>query len=308
MSAATTWGAALGGTVGLGCWLVAARLLARRPTLDRRLAPYLRPATHAPSTLEPRAPLTTIEQLLAPVMSDAVRLVERYGSPTADLRRRLRQAGRPADVTSFRAEQVVWAVTGTAAGLAAALLLVVVRQAPLVLALLVVALGAATGALGRDQVLTWQVGRRGRRLVAELPAIAELLALAVAAGEGALGALDRVTRTTAGALANELGTAVAATRTGVPLSRALDDVADRTGVPAVARFCEAVSVAVERGTPLAEVLRAQAQDAREAGRRELMETGGRKEIAMLVPVVLLILPVTVVFAAFPAVLALRLQL
>src|SRR5690606_9339240 len=148
----------------------------------------------------------------------------------------------------------------------------------------------------------------GRRLVAELPAIAELLALAVAAGEGALGALDRVTRTTAGALANELGTAVAATRTGVPLSRALDDVADRTGVPAVARFCEAVSVAVERGTPLAEVLRAQAQDAREAGRRELMETGGRKEIAMLIPVVFLILPVTVVFAIFPGLATLRIDL
>ena len=58
-------------------------------------------------------------------------------------------------------------------------------------------------------------------------------------------------------------------------------------------------VAVERGTPLAEVLRAQAQDVREAGRRALMEAGGRKEIAMMVPVVFLVLPVTVLFAVFP---------
>ena len=56
---------------------------------------------------------------------------------------------------------------------------------------------------------------------------------------------------------------------------------------------------MQRGTPLAEVLRAQAQDVREEGRRALMEAGGRKEIAMMVPVVFLILPVTVLFAVFP---------
>jgi tight adherence protein C len=41
-------------------------------------------------------------------------------------------------------------------------------------------------------------------------------------------------------------------------------------------------VALERGTPLAEVLRAQAADVREAGKRRLLESGGRKEIAMMV--------------------------
>ena len=67
-------------------------------------------------------------------------------------------------------------------------------------------------------------------------------------------------------------------------------------------------MAVERGTPLADVLRAQAQDVREAGRRELMETGGRKEIAMMVPVVFLVLPVTVVFAVYPGLAVLSLDL
>jgi tight adherence protein C len=50
---------------------------------------------------------------------------------------------------------------------------------------------------------------------------------------------------------------------------------------------------------VAEVLRAQAVDVREAGKRALMEAGGRKEIAMMVPVVFLVLPVTVLFALFP---------
>jgi tight adherence protein C len=56
---------------------------------------------------------------------------------------------------------------------------------------------------------------------------------------------------------------------------------------------------VERGTPLAEVLRSQAVDVREAAKRALLDTAGRKEIAMMVPVVFLVLPVTVLFALFP---------
>ena len=68
------------------------------------------------------------------------------------------------------------------------------------------------------------------------------------------------------------------------------------------------AVAVERGTPLAEVLRAQAQDVREEGRRALMEQGGRKEVLMMVPVVFLILPITVVFAVFPSLVVLRVGL
>ncbi len=58
-------------------------------------------------------------------------------------------------------------------------------------------------------------------------------------------------------------------------------------------------VATDRGTPLAEVLRSQAQDIRENSRQRLMEVGGSKEIAMMVPVVFMILPVTVLFALFP---------
>jgi tight adherence protein C len=47
------------------------------------------------------------------------------------------------------------------------------------------------------------------------------------------------------------------------------------------------------------VLRAQAMDVREAGRRALLETGGKKEIAMMVPVVFFVLPLTILFALFP---------
>ena len=53
-----------------------------------------------------------------------------------------------------------------------------------------------------------------------------------------------------------------------------------------------------------DVLRAQAVDVREAGKRALLEAGGRKEVSMMLPVVFLILPVTVLFALYPGLLTL----
>jgi tight adherence protein C len=135
--------------------------------------------------------------------------------------------------------------------------------------------------------------------MSELPTVADLLAVSVAAGESPSAALDRVARITSGDLGRELGGVLADVRTGTGLVVALDAMAGRVAVPAVTRFVDGIAVAVERGTPLADVLRAQASDAREVRTRMLMEIGGRKEIAMLVPVVFLVLPVTVLFALYP---------
>ncbi len=143
-------------------------------------------------------------------------------------------------------------------------------------------------------------------MVEEFPTVAELLALAVAAGEGPVSALDRVVRRSQGALSADLAAVLAAIRTGEPVADAFDRLAATTGVPIVARFAHGVAVAVERGTPLTDVLHAQAGDVREAGRRELIEQASRREILMMVPVVFIVLPVTVVFAFWPGLVGLSL--
>jgi tight adherence protein C len=53
------------------------------------------------------------------------------------------------------------------------------------------------------------------------------------------------------------------------------------------------------------VLQAQAQDAREESKRELLELAGKKEVAMLFPLVFLILPITIAFAIFPGIFVLQ---
>jgi len=99
---------------------------------------------------------------------------------------------------------------------------------------------------------------------------------------------------------------LAATRAGTPLIEALHEFSGRTELGPLVRFVDGIVVAVERGTPLADVLRAQAADVRDSAKRELMEAAGRKEIAMMVPLVFGVLPLTVIFAVYPGLAALDL--
>jgi tight adherence protein C len=296
-------GAALGLLAGTGlATAVAASPPLRRPRLDERLAPYLRedaPPSRLLADHRPLSPFPTVEHLLAPYLRRLARGVDRLVGGSASVRRRLLTAGRERTLEEFRAEQVIYGGLGLGVGLLVTAVAVASGRPQPVLLLLFCLLCVATGVLGRDHWLTRQVRARERQLAAEFPTVAELLALAVSAGEAPLAAVERVAGLGAGAFGVELRRLLADVRAGAPMTAALDALGSRTSVPAVARFTDAVAIAMDRGTPLADVLRAQAADAREAGKRALLEAGGRKEIAMLVPVVFMILPVVVLFALFP---------
>ena len=290
------------GAVGVGLVLTYAPPF-RSVRLVDRLAPFVHdtppPSRLLGTAIEPGL-LTAVRRVFGPVIADAARLVDRFLGGRAAVRRRLEALATGATVEDFWVEQVVWG----GLGLLGAALIAAVGSGwagglnVLSAALLCVA-GLLSGVLGRDWWLTQQVQRREELLLAEFPVVAELLALAVTAGESPVAAIARVARLSGGELARELGAALGRARAGVPLVEALQQVADRTSLDALARFIDGLLVAIERGTPLAEVLRAQAADVREAGKRRLLEAGGRKEIAMMVPVVFLVLPVTVLFALFP---------
>jgi tight adherence protein C len=299
----TATGAMLGLVGGIGAALAISRLpVLRRPSLEDRVGPYLRDPRR-PSRLlaeqRVRTPFPTLERIAAPIVADGVRLLDRWVGGTVSVRRRLDVLGGHMTLEQFRAEQLLWGGIGLATGLGAVVLLEARGGAhPVALALVVLACGVL-GVLAKDRRLTRDVRDREQRILLEFPTIAELLALSVAAGEGASGALERVTARSTGALADELGRALADARAGAPLLVALERLAERTSLVDLRRFVDGIVIAVERGTPLADVLRAQAVDVREAGRRRLIESGGRREIAMMVPVVFFLLPLTVVFALFP---------
>jgi tight adherence protein C len=306
----TLSGALLGGMAGLGLLLVVARVHSlRRVDLRVRVLPYLRDVRRVEARAGGGVPRGLAGSLAGPALAAAAARLESVLGGAATVRRRLERAGLAGTVADFRVEQVVWGLVGFAIAAAYALLESMQgASADDILPLLVLcALGFAAGVVVRDQRLTGQVRRRERAVMLEFPPVAELLALAVAAGEGPVAALGRVVARSSGALADELGHVLAAVRTGTPVSAAFDELAARTGVPLVARFAEGIAVAVERGTPLADILHAQAADVREAGRRELIESAARREVLMMVPVVFLVLPVTVVFALWPGAVGLTLM-
>ena len=306
-------GMLVGLVAGAGLCLVLAGVPAwRRTSLADRLAPHLRDVPRPSSLLRPGsragadrgagAQWAMVARLLAPRVAEGSRLhraLERLSGGGPTTARRLRQAGSSTSPEQFRAEQVLCGVAGLLLGVVVAAVLAATRGAPAVPLVVLVVVAGVGGVLARDWWLGVAVAARAQRIVAEFPTIAELLALSVAAGEGAVGALERVSSSASGELAGELRSTLAHARAGAPLVAALEGLAARTAVPVLARFVDGMATALERGTPLADVLRAQAQDVREASRRQLMEAGGKKEIQMMVPVVFLVLPVTVLFAVFP---------
>ncbi|MEV7604691.1 type II secretion system F family protein [Paenarthrobacter sp. NPDC089322] len=303
----------LGLLLGAGSWLILVRLpFMRGMTFAERVDPQLK--SH---NLESRllrtptnnlTPFGPLERIVRPVIRDGIKYLGRFHLGGAALGKRLARAGTAKSPLDFRAEQLLWASAGFLCALAAVAISAASGRFSPVLSLAGVALGSLCGYLLPDFMLGRRIKRRESALLAEFPGLAELMALAVAAGESAMGAMDRVCRSSNGELATEFSTVLADTRSGKALAEALQAFSARTELAPLVRFVDGLVVAVERGTPLADVLRAQAADVRDAAKRELMESAGRKEIGMMVPLVFGVLPLTVIFAAFPAVAALEMTL
>jgi tight adherence protein C len=208
-------------------------------------------------------------------------------------------------VQQFRSEQLVWTLIGLTGAAAVVLASPALRTIPAALQFaipLVVALG---GAVLRDWLLQRAALARLARMNSELPTVLEFLTLSLSAGEGILDSMRRVSVTSSGDLSREFAGVVADVHAGVPLGAALVALSGRIQLPPLTRAVDQVTGALERGSPLAEVLRAQAQDARDEAKRNLLEVAGKKEVAMLVPLVFLILPMTVLFAIFPGIFVLQ---
>jgi tight adherence protein C len=277
--------------------------------LADRLAPYLGD-TPLPSRLlavpeVTSTPFLVIRRLLGPVVGDVIGLLDRVVGGAASVRRRLGGLGDPMTIDQFRLEQVLWGATAMLAGGIGVTSLTWSRGAPdPLLAGAAALIGLVLGVLGRDWWLTREVRLREEAMLSEFPVVADLLALAVVAGEAPIDAIARVCRLTSGHLATELEDALSRSRAGTPITRALTEVAQRSTFEPFSRFVQGVVIAIERGTPMADVLRSQAADIREVGKRALLEAGGKKEISMMAPVVFMILPITVIFALYPGLLTL----
>lgn len=312
VSPSAAWAIVCGLTLGLGLWsLVSLVPSLRKPRLVSRVAPYVQDVSPQARQLVTRVasdPLPVLGVVFSPPFIAAARLLDSVLGGAVLTERRLRQAGLRLTLTEFRSRQLVFGAIGAVVGVLIAIAAGRTQNVPVLLQAAIVILFAVGGYLGRDYLLQRQAKQRLARMASELPTVLEFLTLSLSAGEGILDAVRRISRISRGELAHELANIVAESNSGVPFGDAIVSTAAALDLAPFTRFVEQLTSALERGTPLAEVLRAQAQDSRDQAKRELLESAGRKEVAMLVPLVFLILPLTVAFAIFPGLLVLQMGL
>ena len=226
--------------------------------------------------------------------------------PTGDLATRLASLGRSTDIVAQRTEQAAWGLIGMAGGIGLSVVVAATGRglSPL-MALMLIVVGGAGGAIAWDRRITRAVQRRREAAAAEFPIVADLLCLAVTAGESLRGGLALVAQSINGPLAEEIQWALRDARSGRTLAASLTERAVVLGEPGFERFVRSVIAATERGVAIASSLQSMAADARDLQRVALVEAAGRKQVTMLIPVVGLILPVALVFGFFPGIVAIR---
>jgi len=138
----------------------------------------------------------------------------------------------------------------------------------------------------------------------EFPSVVELFAILLAGSMSPATALLRISERTTGEFASMLRDSVSEIQDGANFSQALDVVSSRVKSPMVRRFCDSLTIAIERGSPLLDVVHRQVEEVRQQQRSKLLESAGKAEIGLMIPVVFLILPVSVLFALWPSYFAL----
>jgi tight adherence protein C len=138
------------------------------------------------------------------------------------------------------------------------------------------------------------------RALFELPEIIDLLVVSLRAGNGIYLSFATVIPRSDGVLAKEIAQVLKAVEFGAAFGSEIMSVSKALPHPQVSEFVNKVSLALERGTPLAQMLGEQGVSVREEIKSRLLKQAGRNETRMLIPLVFLILPITVLFAIYPS--------
>jgi tight adherence protein C len=230
------------------------------------------------------------DRVLVPVLDTFTRLIVQL-LPQAFVTRIGRQlvaAGRPMSTQAFFTTLVVTSTLVPFAMLSLVLLSNDGSLSPIGGGLVLIAV-----ALGIFGPLIWLRRRaRARKAVIwkSLADAFDLVTVSVEAGLGLDAALRQVSQKLRGPLADEIGQMLREVGMGRPRREALEDLAERTDVPEVTTFVNAVIQAEQLGTSLGRVLRAQAMTLRVRRRQRAEEMARKAPVKLVFPLVLCIMP------------------
>jgi tight adherence protein C len=155
------------------------------------------------------------------------------------------------------------------------------------------------GELFRARISSANKAKLARALF-ELPEVLDLLVVNLRAGDGIYRSFSSVVPKCEGELARELTRVLRAVQFGAAFGDEIKTVAISIPQPQVIEFTNKIALALERGTPLAQMLSELSASTRAEIRNMLLRQAGKNETRMLIPLVFLILPITVLFAIYPS--------
>jgi tight adherence protein C len=211
----------------------------------------------------------------------------------AGIQRRLVQAGEPVTLGGFLAAMAL--VEATLLGFAFIMLASSGGGSQLFLLL--------AGIIGVMLPKVWldnRVRHRQKEILKSLPDAFDLITTCVEAGLGLEAALAKVAEKTSGPFGEELSISLREVALGKLRRDALKELAERTAVPDLNSFINAVIQAESMGTSIAQVLRVQAEQMRTRRRQRAEQQAQAAPIKMMFPLVLCIFPTLFIVILGPA--------
>jgi tight adherence protein C len=215
---------------------------------------------------------------LGPRVAPSIRLRQRER-----IAHRLDLAGRPAGMTVQRFIGLKAALGTLLGGLM--LLLVLAGSSPLLLPLALV-----VGWFGPDVWLAREARIRQERIERDLPDFLDILAVTVRAGLGYRAALGRVAEALSGPISDEMLTALRQMELGASRRQAFLALRERSSSESLATFIAAQLQAEELGVPLSQALNEIAEDMRRAAHQNARRRAARAAPRVSLIVTTMIVP------------------
>lgn len=148
-----------------------------------------------------------------------------------------------------------------------------------------------------------RVSVRQAKIRRSMPDALDMLMISVEAGLGFDAAVVKLVRSTNGPLAEEFGVMLGEMQAGISRSDAFHHLVERTQVPELETFALAMVQADLLGVSISQVLRTQAREMRVKRRQFAEEMAQKAPAKMVFPLILCILPATLIVLVAPAVIA-----
>ncbi|HEY3317892.1 MAG TPA: type II secretion system F family protein [Coriobacteriia bacterium] len=143
---------------------------------------------------------------------------------------------------------------------------------------------------------------RAHAIRVALPDMLDMLTISVEAGLGLDAALGKLVANTTGPLSQEFGTMLREIQAGISRRDAFRNLSQRVDVPELTAFISAMVQADVFGVSVSQVLRSQAQEMRLKRRQLAEEMAQKAPVKIVFPLVLCILPATLIVIIGPAIL------